>query len=243
MTSVEKATVKDFWESEACGERYGSNQDEIRYKLEPEILAFADFESATGKRVLEIGVGMGADFMRWVHAGAQATGVDLTERAVALTRRRLSEAGLTADVRVADAEALPFESGSFDIVYSWGVLHHTPDPQKAIAEAQRVLAPGGELKLMLYHRHSWVALAAWARFCLLRGQPFRTLRDAVSRVESPGTQAFTSREVTAMLADVDVGSIEPVLTRWDRKWAPLLWRVSPGRFGWFLLIRGTKATS
>lgn len=118
MTSVNKEDVKRFWEQEACGERYGAEQDRLRYKLEPEILGFADFDSAVGKRVLEIGVGMGADFLRWVRVGAVATGVDLTERAVELTTQRLLGEGLQADIRVADAESLPFADDHFDIVYS-----------------------------------------------------------------------------------------------------------------------------
>ncbi len=228
-----------FWEREACGERYGAEQDRLRYELEPEILGFADFESATGKRVLEIGVGMGADFLRWVRAGAHATGVDLTDRAVALTRERVEAEGLVADVRVADAERLPFPDGQFDIVYSWGVLHHTPDPGRALAEAARVLAPGGQLKLMLYHRHSWVALAAWARFCLLRGRPFSTLRKAVAQVESPGTQAFTPSEVRTMLRHMAHVEATPKLTRWDRRVAPGLSSLTGDRFGWFLLVTST----
>lgn len=239
MTSVEKEAVKGFWEREACGERYGSEQDRLRYQLEPDILGFAQFDSAAGQRVLEVGVGMGADFVRWVRAGALATGVDITDRAVSLTRRRLDQEQLTADVSVADAESLPFPDEAFDIVYSWGVLHHTPNPARALQEAQRVLAPGGELRLMLYHRHSWVAAAAWVRFCLLRGKP-AGLRTAVSHVESPGTQAFTAEEVSAMLPSVKVVSITPRLSHWDRKWAPVISRAFGNRFGWFLLIRCSK---
>jgi len=238
--AVEKDDVKDFWEQEACGERYGAEQDRLRYELEPEILRFADFESAAGKRVLEIGVGMGADFIRWVRAGAVATGVDLTERAVDLTRRRLGSEGLVADVRVADAERLPFPDGSFDIVYSWGVLHHTPNPGQALAEAQRVLAPGGSLRIMLYHRHSWVALAAWVRFCLLRGKPLAGLRAAVAQVESPGTRAFTAAEVSSLLSNVTL-QITPRLSHWDRKWAPGISALLGDRSGWFLLVSGSKA--
>lgn len=237
---VRKEEVKGFWEREACGERYGEDQDRIRYELEPEILRFADFESAAGKRVLEIGVGMGADFLRWVRAGAVAAGVDLTERAVELTTARLASEGLTAEVRVADAEKLPFPDASFDIVYSWGVLHHTPNPAQALTEAQRVLAPGGELRIMLYHRRSWVALAAWARFCLLRGRPRASLREAVAEIESPGTQAFTAGEVRRMLPSLDNLSIEPHLTRWDRRVAPAVSSLGGNRFGWFLLIRGSR---
>lgn len=240
MSWVDKREVKAFWETEACGERYGPDQDRVRYELEPEILSFAGFESAAGKKVLEIGVGMGADFLRWVRAGAEATGIDLTERAVDITRRRLAEADLKADVRVADAESLPFADGQFDIVYSWGVLHHTPDPARALAETQRVLAPGGQLKVMLYHRTSWVALAAWARFCLLRGRPFSDLRDAVARVESTGTQAFTAAEVRGMLSGFCDLSICPSLTRWDRRWVPLVSSIFGDRLGWFLLISGRK---
>lgn len=240
MSSVEKEGVKGFWEQEACGERYGAEQDRVRYALEPEILPFADFESGTGKRVLEIGVGMGADFMRWVRAGAVATGVDLTDRAVALTRQRLLDAGLSAEVRIADAEALPFPDAVFDVVYSWGVLHHTPDTGKALAEAQRVLAPGGELKIMLYHRRSWVALAAWVRFCLLRGKPFSTLKDAIAHIESPGTKAYTPAEVDQLLDQLHTKSIVPSLSSWDRKCAPFVARCSANRYGWFLLISGRK---
>lgn len=239
----DKEDVKEFWDQEACGERYGAEQDRLRYELEPEIWSFADFDAAAGKRVLEIGVGMGADFLRWVRAGALATGVDLTERAVALTRRRLLDEGLDADVRVADAEMLPFADETFDIVYSWGVLHHTPRPACALGEAERVLAPAGKLKLMLYHRHSWVALAAWTRFCLLRGQPLRGLRAGVSHVESPGTQAFTVEEVRGMLNTVDVLTIRPVLTRWDRRCFPFMTSLTGDRFGWFLLVEAEKPWS
>jgi SAM-dependent methyltransferase len=239
---TELGPVRAFWQAEACGERYGDEQDRVRYELEPMIEPFARFESAAGLRVLEIGVGMGADFLRWARAGAVATGVDLTERAVALTRERLASEGLAAaDVRVANAECLPFEDGSFDLVYSWGVLHHTPDPRRAIAEAVRVLASGGRLKLMLYHRRSWVALAAWARFGLLRGHPFLPLRDAVAHVESPGTQAFTMAEVRGLL-EPGVGDlvVRPVLTHWDRRVAPGVASLAGDRYGWFLLIEGRR---
>ena len=78
-----------------------------------------------------------------------ATGVDLTQRGVDLTRERLALEGLEAEVRVADAEALPFEDASFDIVYSWGVLHHSPNTQQAVNEVHRVLKPGGVARVMI----------------------------------------------------------------------------------------------
>jgi ubiquinone/menaquinone biosynthesis C-methylase UbiE len=236
----EKQLVRAFWEGEACGERYGAEQDTLRYGLEPEILPFANFSSAEGKRVLEIGVGMGADFVRWLRSGARASGVDLTQRAVAITQERILDEELAGDLQVADAETLPFNDGQFDIVYSWGVLHHTPNTEQALAEARRVLAPGGQLKLMLYHRHSWVALAAWGRFGLLRGRPAMGLRRAVAHIESPGTKAFTALEAAAMLSGMEDISVRPCLSHWDRRVAPGLARLLGNRFGWFLLIEARK---
>src|SRR5207302_5586412 len=224
-----KAAVRAFWEAQACGERYGREHDRLRYELEPEIVAFADFVSARGKRVLEVGVGMGADCVRFAQAGAQVTGVDLTERAVEITRGRLEEEGLDGDVRVADAESLPFPDDSFDLVYSWGVLHHTPDPVAAITEARRVLAPGGRLKVMLYHRRSWTALAVWLRFALLRGKPFADLNEALGAMESPGTRAFTVRHARLALAGLGDVSVHPVLTYWDRRFVPGLTRLFGNR--------------
>ncbi len=240
MDDGSKQEMEAFWDAEACGERYGDEQERLRYQLEPEILSFAGFPEAAGLRVLEIGVGLGADFLRWVRAGADATGVDLTDRAVSLARQRVGAEVLEADLRVADAERLPFEEDSFDLVYSWGVLHHTPDTARAFGEAQRVLKPGGRLKAMVYHRHSWVALAAWVRFCLLRGRPHRGLRHAVSHVESPGTKAFTPAEARTLVDGLVDVCLYTKLTHWDRKWAPGISRLFGDRFGWFLLIQGRK---
>lgn len=234
-----KRAVADYWEADACGERYGDEQETTRYRLEPEILRFADFPSGHGRDVLEIGIGMGADLIRWARAGARVTGLDLTERAVHLTRQRLRAAGLTAQIDVGDAEALPFPDASFDIVWSWGVLHHTPSSEQALREAARVVRPGGRFAVMLYHRHSWVAMAAWVRFGALRGRPWMSLRQAVTHIESPGTRAFTTPEVRALLNDALVDlRIRPVLTYWDRRVAPGLARVAGDRGGWFLLVEG-----
>ncbi len=178
--------MRDFWEEEPCGSEHagapeGSPEffaevERTRNELDPYITRFADFEGAQGKRLLEIGVGLGTDFIRFVRAGAIATGVDLTEHAVQLVRRRLELEGLQGEVVVADAETLPFEDGSFDRIYSWGVLHHTPDTGRAVREAIRVTKPGGQVCVMLYARHSWVAYGMWVRHALLAGKPFREPR-------------------------------------------------------------------
>src|SRR5437016_2153494 len=95
-----------------------------------------------GRRVLEIGVGLGADHQRFAEAGAELYGIDLTDRAVRHTQGRLALFGLTSKLEVGDAERLNFPDEYFDCVYSWGVLHHTPNTAAAIAEVRRVLKPG-----------------------------------------------------------------------------------------------------
>lgn len=237
---VTREDVATFWEAQACGERYGLCHAAVRYQLEPEVATLAGFEDVLGRRLLEIGTGMGADFARFAEWGSVPIGVDLTERGVRITREVLNSRGLRGHVLRADAMQLPFRDASFDIVYSWGVLHHTPDPARALTECQRVLAPGGELRIMLYHRHSWVALAAWVRFCALRGRIWAGLTDAVAHIESPGTRAFTTSEIPPLLPDLVDIDVQPHLTHWDRRWAPGISRLFGDRFGWFLLVTARK---
>ena len=182
----EKEQVHDFWNDASCGEElylHGSDRQAYqaqaarRYELEPYIPAFARFEQAQGQRVLEIGVGLGADHQRFAEAGAELFGVDLTERAIEHTRRRLAAFGLSSSLGVADAEHLDFPEGSFDRVYSWGVLHHSPDTETAIAEVWRVLRPGGSASIMVYHKRSLVGLMLWTRYALLRLRPWMGLRE------------------------------------------------------------------
>ena len=198
-----------------------------RDALEPFIADFADFASTHVRSAsLEIGVGVGSDFIRFVRAGARATGVDLTQHSIELVRRRLELEGLDADLRKADAEHLPFPDASFDVVYSWGVLHHTPDSDRAIAEAQRVLRPGGRLCIMLYARHSWLAFALWSRHALLRGRPWRSLRDVIAlHMESIGTRAYTRAELQERFGALEDLRVEHVgrrtTDRWLVHWPPL----------------------
>jgi len=110
-------------------------QARARYDLEPYISELARFEEARGKRVLEIGVGLSADHQKFAEAGAILRGIDLTKRAIDHVRQRLQILGLASNLQVADAENLPFDDEFFDLVYSWGCFHHTPNTAKAIDEA------------------------------------------------------------------------------------------------------------
>ena len=126
-----------------------------RYALEPHILELARFDAWGGKDVLEVGCGIGTDASRFARAGARYSGVDLTETAIELARRRFELAGLTGSFRQADAgRRLPFGEAAFDLVYANGVIHHMRDAAAAVGEFHRVLRPGGTAIVMLYHRGS-----------------------------------------------------------------------------------------
>lgn len=219
--SALKAAVKRHWEEETCGTRYGiaadrkSYFDEIsaaRYNLEPYIPPFADFKSAEGKTVLEIGVGAGADFQKWCTHALHATGVDLTEKAITLTRERLELNSIPSSrytLQTADAENLPFPGNSFDLVYSWGVLHHTPDTDRAFQEVFRVLKPGGVVRAMIYHVPSWGGLMMYLKCGLARGNVGTTMKEAIySDLESPGTKAYTLEEARQLAGKAGFETIQ-----------------------------------
>jgi ubiquinone/menaquinone biosynthesis C-methylase UbiE len=267
--NTDKQAVHDFWNAASCGETLYLHGNETqayaeqaaeRYQLEPYIVDFAGFAAARDRDVLEIGVGLGADHQRFAEGGARLAGVDLTERAVAHTRQRLAAFGLSSNLHTADAENLPFESSSFDIVYSWGVLHHSPNTPKAIDEVWRVLRPGGTARIMIYHKHSMVGYMLWIRYALLVGRPWRTLAEIYSsHLESPGTKAYTPEQARAMLARFTQVKVQTLLTHGDlltsqagqRHRGPLLtiakalwprWliRTLLSRHGLFLLAKATK---
>jgi SAM-dependent methyltransferase len=160
-----KERVRAFWQANPCGVKFAEAEpgtrrfyelvEAHRYATEWHIPSAADFAGARGSKVLEIGCGLGTDGAQFAKAGADYTGVDLTEAAVELTRRRFGLFDLPGKFQTADAENLDFPDESFDLVYSHGVLHHTPDTAKAIREVHRVLRPGGHAIVMLYHRNSY----------------------------------------------------------------------------------------
>jgi ubiquinone/menaquinone biosynthesis C-methylase UbiE len=222
---LSKQEVYDFWNRASCGEelylpesdRGGHEaQARARYQLEPFIREFANFEAAGGLRVLEIGVGLGADHQQFAENEADLYGIDLTPRAVAHTNQRLAAFGLPSMLAVGDAENLAFPDSSFDVVYSWGVLHHSPDTARAVAEVHRVLKPGGRARIMIYHKWSIVGLMLWTRYALLSMRPWRTLDAIYARyMESPGTKAYSMAEAKELFRCFDAVRITTVLSHGD----------------------------
>jgi len=206
-----KEQVRAFWQANPCGTKFtdaerGSREfyervAEHRYATEWHIPAAADFASARDLRVLEIGCGLGTDGAQFARAGARYTGVDLTDAAVELARRCFGVFGLPGEFRTADAEHLDFADETFDLVYSHGVLHHTPDTARAVSEVHRVLKPNGRAVVMLYHRNSYnyrvnIGVLRRAGAHLLKtksgvelahrltGEPVASLREHAARIKS-----------------------------------------------------------
>lgn len=257
-----KDEVRNFWNAEPCGSRYlGELADfeahaRARYEFEPYIPEFAQFSSSRGLKVLEIGVGIGADYLEWLKAGAYATGVDLSAISVERARRRCELAGHQAALRVADAEHLPFPDNTFDVVYSYGVMHHSPDTPQCLREARRVLKPGGEARIMVYHHPSITGLMLWLRYGIFR----KSLRNTVYQcLESPGTKTYTRAEIHTLMNDFENLRLLQVFSPGDlllnqpsarfQSWIyRLAWKFFPRtlvkkfgrRWGLFLLISGRK---
>lgn len=247
--------VRDYWEGGVCGTdssftgEYAEGSPEWfaaverhRYALEPFIHSVAQFSRHRGKRLLEVGVGAGTDHLQWARAGAECHGVDLTDAAIRTAGMHLALHGLKSDLQRVDAEVLPFPDAQFDIVYSWGVVHHSEHPERIIAEIHRVLKPDGQFVGMLYGRHSLVAYRVWLKHALLAGRPWRSLADVLwHHVESVGTKAYTPGELRRLFGRFGGVEIWPIVTPYDtRRLPPALASLVPPVLGWFLAIRATK---
>jgi SAM-dependent methyltransferase len=130
--------------------------DQYHFEKLHHLLRLVPFDGMRGKAVLDVGCGAGVDLVRFARGGAICTGVDLAESAIALAKANFAQQGLTADLRVADGEALPFPDASFDLVFAHGVVQYTADDRRLVAEARRVLKPGGLAIFQVYNRRSWL---------------------------------------------------------------------------------------
>jgi ubiquinone/menaquinone biosynthesis C-methylase UbiE len=224
-----------------------------------EVVPFASFR---GRRVVELGCGAGYDAYELCRQGAHYTGIDITSRNAELTRRHLAHYGFQPAVQVADAERLPFDEGVFDVVFSNGVLHHTPDISGSFREAHRVLRRGGEFWVILYHKHSivhWLTLY-FAEHILRLGFLRRSFRERLAMVEYttsrelPLVNVYTRGEVRSLFREAGFrsqGVWVRKLVHEDLPGIPLLAQLWPAvlqhwletlgrRWGWYLIARGVK---
>jgi SAM-dependent methyltransferase len=222
-----------------------------RYRLYPWLRAYFNAPDWRGREVLEIGVGLGTDHLQLARAGARLSGIDLTPRSIEQTGRRFELYGESSDLQVADAERLPFPNASFDAVYSFGVLHHTPGMGGAVGEAARVLRPGGRALVGLYNRNSYFYAWRLGRY-LLRGEwRSGSIADTKSRFEHGEGNPLVILSSRRELCELFSGSFSQVSivakhvprhrvpARVRPVVEPLLGALEP-RFGWYWMVEAVK---
>ena len=166
MATIEQ--VRDYWNNRPCNLRHSRSPigtreyfDEVearRYANEPHNYTFPEFDRWRGKRVLEIGCGIGTDAVNFARAGADYTGIDLSAESVKLAKKRFEVFGLSGEIFEANAEELDsvFDAHEkFDLIYSFGVIHHAPRPERVVAHLPGLLKEDGECRVMLYAKNSW----------------------------------------------------------------------------------------
>jgi len=155
--------IKAFWDDYPCGaalseqkepKEYFGEIESKRYGAEWHIPIIAKFEDHKNRDVLEIGCGIATDGIRFARNGARYVGIDLAPGAIKIAKERFKLYGVNGEFNICNAERLPFPDGSFDHVYSFGVIHHYPDTEAIIKEIHRVLRPGGTVCAMVYNRNS-----------------------------------------------------------------------------------------
>ncbi len=201
---MDEQTVQSFWQDHACGDaqvgglwdrfkgdydQFFTDYDQFKYRTERHLPKCIEGLNVSGKQVLEIGLGEGAESEQLIRQGARWSGVDLTAESIGRVRTRLTLRDLSyEDLQQGSVLDLPFADDSFDMVFSHGVLHHVPDIQQAQREIHRVLRPGGELVVMLYARWSLnylVSIGLIRRGVLLAAAPLA--RTGVLRADAPGS--------------------------------------------------------
>ena len=262
--------VQEYWNRRPCNIRHstkpvGSREyfDEVdarRYMVEYHIPGFAEFDRWRDKRVLEVGCGIGTDTTRFARAGAHVTAVDLSEKSLEVARQRMEVYGVSDRVQFysANAEELTqvVPQGPYDLIYSFGVIHHTPHPERVLAEMRKCASPKTTLKLMVYYRYAWKVL--WILLGYGRGQFWKlselVARNSEAQTGCPVTFTYSRREARILLdrsgfraTEMCVEHVFPYriedyvqyryVKEWYFRWIPApMFCAFERRFGWHLCI-------
>jgi SAM-dependent methyltransferase len=198
-TNLEKKIIK-YWNNRPCNIKHSSQPvgsreffNEVsarRFVVEPHIPEFAGFHLWNGKRVLEIGCGIGSDAEEFAKHGAEYVGIDISDESVTLSQQRFELLGLEGEFQVRDASQPLADLGNFDLVYSYGVIHHFPGIDQIVKNVHNVLMPGGEFRFMVYAKNSW-------KYAMIQ----KGLDQYEAQAGCPYAQAFTKEEVGELLSN------------------------------------------
>jgi len=251
---TDNVAVRDYWNQHihdldisknAPGTRaFFEDLEQYHFEKLHHLPRLIDFGAYRGKQVLDVGCGAGTDLVRFARGGAIVSGVDISASAITLARQNFAQQGLTADLREADGEALPFADDTFDFVFAHGVVQYTARDQTLVAECRRVLKPGGTAVFQVYNRISWLHALS------------KVMKVPLEHEDAPVLKRYSAREFRALLSGFrDVRLVEerfPVKSRLHGGWKGMLFntffvgtfnalpRAWVRRFGWHLLAFCTK---
>lgn len=273
FNTIELEKVQNYWNARPCNIRHspspvGTRQyfDEVearKYFVEPHIPLFAEFEKWRGKKVLEIGCGIGSDTINFARAGAQVTAVDLSTESLALAKKRAEVFGLNnITFYQANAEQLsdyvPVER--YDLVYSFGVIHHTPHPERVIDQIHEYMDKDSIFKIMVYYRTSWKVFWMRLKYGKKKGETLDELIARYSEAETgcPVTYSYTGETIKEFLngfevIDTKIDHIFPYSIPeyrnyqfkkvWYFRYLPqALFRWMEQRWGWHLCVTAKKSS-
>jgi SAM-dependent methyltransferase len=261
-----RAQAQKLWNANPCGAVPGEDTtleyfeavERQRYLEQPWMYEHFGFSRYAGKRVLEIGTGHGTDLVQFGLAGAACHGVDITDKHLTLTQRNFDLRGLEVTLRKSDATDTGFPDAHFDLVYSFGVCHHIPEPRAVFQEMRRVLKPGGECLISVYNRDSaYFVLSKLLRHGLLRGGLFKLGYEGLkATIETgadgkdvrPYVRLYSSRSLRQELAPfVEVTEVrrkhlflQDVVSSLGGLVPKLYLSGLDEYFGWYLVARGRK---
>ena len=222
FNSIPVGEVQQYWNQRPCNIRHSTAQigtkkyfDEVearKYFVEPHIPDFAGFAEWKGKKVLEIGCGIGTDTINFARAGAEVTAVDLSVESLKLAEKRAEVYGLTDRIKFYQANAeklsefIPIEK--YDLIYSFGVVHHSPNPSEIVRQLrEHFVKKGTTLKLMVYNRNSWKVW--WILLGYGKGQFWKLdeliAQHSEAQTGCPVTYTYTKKTVKNLIgADFEI---------------------------------------